>query len=719
MAMLQDKHKVIILALIASAAFWLIDTILDTFFFYQMPFLDLLIFNVPSHEIYIRITKTILFILFSILIYRYITKAKESESRYHHLFDNIKDNIFVMHLTDQNMPGKLIEVNDEACKSLGYTREELLGLSVKDFNAPEQVQHIPERAQRLLANKHVLFETVLVAKDGRRIPVETNAHLVDFKGKPTILAISRDITVRRQDQEALEKAHTELEQRVLDRTADLTMVNQELLRETAEHHQTEEKLRESEARFRTLFQTAGSVIVLIDGAGSVLEYNAEAERAFGWSRDEILGKNAFELLVPEMARDRAAAGTKKILDGLLVARGREFTLRLQDGRERVFLWNVNPLHDSQGQPLGILAVGHDITERKQAEEAVKAERQRFFSLLDGLPAYIVLYAADYSCKFVNGLFRARFGDPEGKPCYEFLHGCKTLCESCPTFRAFQDQTPQEMEWTTADGRTYQLYDYPLADIDGSPAVLEMGIDITERKQAEEALKESEQKLHHLYSQILTLQEDERRHISQELHEEMGQTLLGMKLRISSLKEKLQKGKPHKDLKSIVEDCDHLAQFLQAMVDNIRRLSRDLSPAILEDLGLSAALRNLCDEFCKQHENINSCSCNIEEINNLLPKQDQINIYRIVQESFANIGKHADASQLRLAIERRQDRLSFTLEDNGKGFDLAARARQDPAQGLGLSTLDERVRILGGTLRIESKKGEGTRVMFDVPLKEKV
>lgn len=717
MATIKDEYKVIIFSIIAGLAVWVIDAILDTLIFYHLPFYSLLISDIPSHEIYIRVLIIITFIIYGLLISRYITKAKESESRYRQLFNNINDALLVMPLTDQNMPGKLIEVNDEACKRLGYTRQELLGLSVADFKPPEENLLIPAVMQRLLADKHILFETFHVAKDGRRIPVEVNAHLVDFKGKPASLAIVRDITARRQDQEALQQAHEELEQRVVERTAELMEVNRQLLLEMAEHRQTAEKLRESEGRFRTLFQTAGSVIILIAADGRILEFNAEAERVFGWSRLEVLGKNAIELLVPEMARDLAKSGKDRVLDGL-VARGREFTLHLRDGTERIFLWNVNPLHDGQGKPMGVVAVGHDITERKQAEEAVKTERQRLFSLLDGLPAYICLYAQDFSCSFVNEYFRNRFGDPGGKPCYEFLHGCKTLCETCPTFRAFEDQTPQEFEWTTADGRTYQLYDYPFTDIDGSPAVLEMGIDITARKRAQEALKKSELKLHHLATQLLTVQEDERRRLSQELHEGIGQTLLGMKLRISDIKEKLRRKKPNKRQGSLVEDCDQLAQYLQAMVENIRRLSRDLSPTILEDLGLCAAVKNLCDEFCRNHENIKNCSCNIEDINHLLPRQDQINIYRIVQESFNNIGKHSDASQLWLNIKKQENRISFELEDNGKGFDLQdTLSRQEPAKGLGLTTLDERVRILGGTLRIESKKGEGTRVVFDVPVKE--
>jgi PAS domain S-box-containing protein len=716
--MINDEYKVIIFSIIAGVAVWVFDAIMDTIIFYHLPFYSLLIADIPSHEIFIRVVILISFIIYGFIISRYVIRAKESETRYRQLFGNINDAIFVASLESNNMPGKFLEVNEETCKRLGYSREELSKLSPADISSPENILKIPMRIQKLMEDGRILFETVHVAKDGRHIPVEVNVHLLDFKGKPTVLAIARDITARRQAQEALEKAHEELEQRVIERTAELTEANRQLLREMEEHHLTSEKLRESEVRFRTLFQTAGSLIMFIDAAGCIREFNREAELAFGYSRGEVVGKDVVELLVPEAARELAAAGEKKVLDGRII-RGSEFSLKLRDGTERMFLWNANPLLDSQGQSTGIIVVGHDISERKQAEEAIKSERQRLFSLLEGLPAYICLYASDYTCSFVNRYFRERFGDPGNRPCYEFLHGCKILCEQCPTFRAFEDQTPQEFEWTTADGYTYQLYDYPFVDVDGSSTVLEMGIDITARKHAEEALKESQENLRRLYNRLIRVQEDERRRISQELHDEMGQTLLGMKLRISGVKEKLGKLKPRKEQKGMVADCDQLLQFLQAMVENIRQLSRDLSPAILEDLGLSAAIKNLCDEFCRNHGNIENCACTIEEIDNLLPPPDQINLYRIIQESFTNIGKHSEANRLALTLMRKKNRLAFDLWDNGVGFDPEEILRRHPgAKGLGLATLDERVRTLGGALRIESKKGEGTRLWFEVPLKDR-
>lgn len=124
-----------------------------------------------------------------------------------------------------------------------------------------------------------------------------------------------------------------------------------------------------------------------------------------------------------------------------------------------------------------------VNEHKRAMQALEVERQRLFALLSELPAYVFLKAADYSIRFANRRFQEHFGDPAGKPCYEIIFGRHLPCEDCPTSQAFGEQGPLEWEWTHVDGRTYQVYDYPYTDVDGSPLVLELGIDITARKRA--------------------------------------------------------------------------------------------------------------------------------------------------------------------------------------------------------------------------------------------
>jgi PAS domain S-box-containing protein len=143
----------------------------------------------------------------------------------------------------------------------------------------------------------------------------------------------------------------------------------------------------------------------------------------------------------------------------------------------------------------------DITERKRAEEALAAERKQLFSVLETMPAYVGLLTPDYQVAFANRYFKERFGEPEGRRCYEYLFGRGDPCENCQAYKVLETKTPQEYEWLGPDGRTYQIYDQMIHDTDGSRLILEMGIDITERKRTEEALIQRYAELHEITQRL--------------------------------------------------------------------------------------------------------------------------------------------------------------------------------------------------------------------------
>ena len=146
------------------------------------------------------------------------------------------------------------------------------------------------------------------------------------------------------------------------------------------------------------------------------------------------------------------------------------------------------MKDAAGRPLYFLAIIQDINARKQAEQTAEIDRQRLFAVLERMPAYVALLKPDYTIPFANREFVRRFGDPGNELCYEFLFGLKEPCENCKSHEVFQTKTPVIWEWAGPDGNTYQIYDYPFTDMDGSPLALEMGVDITTRKQAEDKLR---------------------------------------------------------------------------------------------------------------------------------------------------------------------------------------------------------------------------------------
>lgn len=271
---------------------------------------------------------------------------------------------------------------------------------------------------------------------------------------------------------------------------------------------------------------------------------------------------------------------------------------------------------------------------------------------------------------------------------------------------------QEIDYVTRSGKRIPML-FSAAVLKNEDGKTEGAVciarDVTERKQAEDALRASERELHFLSSQLLNAQEKERRRLSIELHDELGQSLMVLKLKLRSIREGLPT-----DQARLKAECDDVIGYINEVTENVRRLSRDLSPSILEDLGLSAAIRWLVDAFTK-HSNI-GCSLDMMEMENLFSQEGQITIYRIIQECLTNIAKHAQATLVSIVIRKQDGRVFFNVEDNGKGFNIREAFSQDPGKkGLGLAAMYERTRMLGGSLDIWSKEGEGTRITFTVPL----
>ena len=141
--------------------------------------------------------------LISVIIYAIVGSLRESEERYRMLLDNANDAVLVYQPTAEGTPGTFIEANDVACQRLGYTREELLNLSPRDISVAEKYGDVPAFFKKILAEKHVVWEWVNVAKDGKKIPVENSSHLFDLHGQPTVLSVVRDITERKRAEEVL------------------------------------------------------------------------------------------------------------------------------------------------------------------------------------------------------------------------------------------------------------------------------------------------------------------------------------------------------------------------------------------------------------------------------------------------------------------------------------------------------------------------------------
>lgn len=250
------------------------------------------------------------------------------------------------------------------------------------------------------------------------------------------------------------------------------------------------------------------------------------------------------------------------------------------------------------------------------------------------------------------------------------------------------------------------------------------------------LKESEEQLHHLNSRLITAQENERKRVATELHDEVGQSLTVMKLKMILMEEGLTEtaisevnlhGRtptpPDHEQKSALlsrrirehaKMCDEMVQYIDTTIDNVRRLCRDLTPTVITDLGLAAALMWLIDHMGDHFE---ICAeINLDDVDDILTLDRQLLVYRMVQEALSNAARHSEATTLQLTVMQKAHQLVVMIEDNGKGFDYdSVRERHFDERGLGLATIKERARMLGATMNIITGKNAGTRLHFSIPI----
>ncbi len=275
-------------------------------------------------------------------------------------------------------------------------------------------------------------------------------------------------------------------------------------------HQAEHELRQQQQWLRVTLDSIGDGVITTDVAGKVTSLNPVAEELTGWRIAEALNRPLGEVfnIINEKTRQPASNPVARVFkEGKVVGLANDTALISRDGKERAIEDSAAAIKDSRGRILGVVMVFHDVTEKRRAEvalrereehrkvmEAVTAERHRFNDVLNTLPAYVILLSPDYHVPFANRFFEERFGRSEGWRCFEYLFNRTEPCEKCETYSVLETHAPHRWEWTGPDGRNYDIYDFPFTDADGSPLIMEAGLDITEVKQAHAALAEANRTL---------------------------------------------------------------------------------------------------------------------------------------------------------------------------------------------------------------------------------
>jgi signal transduction histidine kinase len=345
----------------------------------------------------------------------------------------------------------------------------------------------------------------------------------------------------------------------------------------------------------------------------------------------------------------------------------------------------------------------------QANRELEAEKNTLLGILDQMPEAVYIVNPEYRIEYTNPSMEREFGPIDSQKCYQYLNGTQAdVCPWCRNHEVF-DGKNFAWEWNSPkNNKVYDCYDAPIVLQNGTGCKLKIMHDITDLKKAEAELTLKHQQIQRLSSELLTAQETERMRISRELHDELGQSLTLIKLKIGLLEMDLPETSP-----SLKKLCADASEHVDQAIENTRRLSRALSPVTLETLGLTIALRRLAEDFDKSSSV--RIAADIDNIDNLLPKKFNILLFRIFQEGLNNIIKHSGASEANILLKKSEDGIRFDIRDNGKGWDFEKNSRPDSKskEGLGIIIMRERVRTLGGDLIIESRKNAGTRLHFKI------
>ena len=491
--------------------------------------------------------------------------------------------------------------------------------------------------------------------------------------------------------------------------------NQALRAENILRERTEEALRVSEAKFRAWFLSTPAAMFVFEGE-EIGCANSEASVITGHSCEQ-LGTMKFRDTVHPDFQDLVTARGLARRRGEAVAVHYELKVVSKSGEERWLEFNERTF-EFDGRP-AVLAIAFDTTERKQAEQALQDSQQLLIQVLATLPVGVsvtdpagdIILANAASKRIWDGTMTVcgpeRWTNSKG-----YWHDTRhriapTEWASVRALSGGETSLNELIDIETFGGqvKTIQNSAAPIRDAGGSivGAVI-VNEDVTERVRAENALHESTNRLQLLSRRLLAVQEEERRHLSRELHDEFGQLLATITLHLHAAKVVAEE--------AAQSALDESMALLQRAGAQVRSMALELRPTMLETGGLDSTLRWLAE----QHQQRVGIATEVVGHLNDVPGDFAIACFRVAQEALTNVVRHARAEHVWIELSQKDGLVELVVRDNGVGFDVTRTLKRAAGGGnLGLLGMKERVEILGGNLEIDSQRGRGTRIRISLPL----
>ena len=479
--------------------------------------------------------------------------------------------------------------------------------------------------------------------------------------------------------------------------------------------------RMAETPLGLLFLIGDNIPIGLAFVDSEIRYayaNARFAAIHGRRPDQFLGRTPEEVLPADLAAAATAAHRYVLSTGEPITSEARRRVTCPDLGDRELMVSHHPVRGLSGVVLGVTTVMQDVTRLAQAEDALRLSEERYRDIVETQTDLVCRFLPDTTLTFVNEAYCQFFKRTRAELLGSSL--LRLLPESAheETIRYIEsliaDPRTQviEHEVVLPDGTTgwQQWVDHVILGPDGTVKELQgIGRDITYRKRAEAelqekevALRESHRRIQDLAGRLIAAQETERTRIARELHDGISQQLAALSITLSSVKRRLPEEVPglRTDLASLQSQAAQLAA-------DVRNLSHEYHSGVLHYAGLVPALRSRCDELRVQHGVQAELSVDGEVDD--IPGDIAMCVYRVAQEALRNVGSHSQASDARLSLSRRRGVVTFRVRDNGCGFDLV---RAKANGGLGLLSIEERVRLVGGTVSIKSNAG-GTELRVSI------
>jgi len=594
-----------------------------------------------------------------------------------------------MGITD--LAGNIVRVNPTFARLVGHTQAELQGKTIADVTHEEDYPQNKALIDELLAGKREAFviDKRYRRKDGQLVWVHNTVALVRGPADEPryMVALIEDISARKRAAEASLQMAGEIQALA----------------------------RQKEDLLRLVIDTIPTMAWSLLPDGAVEFVNQRWLDYTGLSLEEAL-EDAIHIVHPE---DLPSVMEKWSVD---MAAGEtceyEMRLRRADGEYRWFLVRTVPLRDEQGKIVKWYGTSTDIEDRKRAEDALRESEEKFRQLAENIREVVWMTTpAMDELLYVSPAYEviwARSRESLRQRPRSFMEAIHTKDrEHVVGILERQREQGFEVEYRIVrpDGsvRWIRNRGFPIKNRSGKVyRIAGVAEDITQRKHAGDALRRSAAEHQALSRRLVELQESERRQLSRELHDRVGQNLTALRINLDILQTALASSGSG-EVRARVDDS---AALLESTMDTIENVMSELRPPMLDDHGLAAALDWHASKF-SERTGIAVAVTGSEPAVRPAP-QVEIALYRIAQEALNNVAKHARARHVEIALDHANGVCVMSVQDDGIGFDRVEATSDKPKPGLGMVTMRERAQAVGGRFEVQALPGRGTRLTVRVP-----